>query len=248
MTSHVTDELPRLLTGDATRDEVLTAAAHLRACPDCQQDLVSAVVAHASLTSAHRFAQELVAHDVPGSTADTEQPSAQLPDLTPVFAHAREEATAVAAAPARRRRLLAVAAAAVVIGGGATTATLVLGSNDPSTRTVGLDRVITRSNGAIIANDPSGTNAAKIVIDGNELHINASSLPRLASNRVYELWLTDSARENMQPVGQLQSDNTAVLPVTPKVMQQYNDFEVSVQPTDQLKKYSGQSVLRGQYG
>ena len=29
---------------------------HLRTCPDCQQELVSAVVAHASLTSAHRFA------------------------------------------------------------------------------------------------------------------------------------------------------------------------------------------------
>jgi Anti-sigma-K factor rskA len=248
MNSHVTDELPRLLTGDATRDEVLTAAAHLRACPDCQQELVSAVVAHASLTSAHRFAPEIVAHDVQDSAARDKQAPAELPDLTPVFAHAREEATGVTAAPARRHRLLAAAAAAVVIGGGATTAVLVKQSGDQGTRTVGLARVITRSNGAIIADDPSGKGTAKIVIDGNELHINASALPRLASNRVYELWLTDSARENMQPVGQLKSDNTAVLPVTPKVMQQYNDFEVSVQPTDQLKKYSGKSVLRGQYG
>ena len=55
--AHISDDLPRLLTGDATRDEVLAAAEHLRSCPDCQQELVSAVVAHASLTSAQRFAR-----------------------------------------------------------------------------------------------------------------------------------------------------------------------------------------------
>ena len=60
-TTHITDELPRLLTGDATRDEVLAAGAHLRTCIDCQQELVSATVAHASLASAQRFAPEIVA-------------------------------------------------------------------------------------------------------------------------------------------------------------------------------------------
>ena len=36
MSSHISDELPRLLTGDANRDVVMTAAEHLRTCPDCQ--------------------------------------------------------------------------------------------------------------------------------------------------------------------------------------------------------------------
>ena len=58
---HVSDNLPRLLTGDTTRDEAMAAAEHLRGCPDCQQELVSAAVAHASLTSARRFAPQVVA-------------------------------------------------------------------------------------------------------------------------------------------------------------------------------------------
>jgi hypothetical protein len=61
MSNHISEELPRLLTGDASRDVVMAAAEHLRSCPDCQQELVSAVVAHASLTSAQRFAPEIVA-------------------------------------------------------------------------------------------------------------------------------------------------------------------------------------------
>jgi hypothetical protein len=61
MSNHISEELPRLLTGDASRDVVMAAAEHLRNCPDCQQELVSAVVAHASLTSAQRFAPEIVA-------------------------------------------------------------------------------------------------------------------------------------------------------------------------------------------
>ncbi|HVU93452.1 MAG TPA: hypothetical protein VHC23_14555, partial [Jatrophihabitans sp.] len=102
---HLTDDLPRLLTGDATRDEVLAAAEHLRACPDCQQELVSAVVAHASLTSARRFAPEVVA---PIPSADGEEvgdgedgggagPAGPLPDLSAVFARAREEAASTSA-------------------------------------------------------------------------------------------------------------------------------------------------------
>ena len=273
MTSHVTDELPRLLTGDATRTEVMTAAAHLRGCPDCQQELVSAVVAHASLISARRFAPEVVAQhtrdhadtedgdaeraanslgrriaSAPVDTGDDadpvadDPPPAALPDLTTVFAKARAEASTTAAAPARRRRLVAVAAAAVVLGGGATAVTVLRGGDTPSARTVALGSY---HNGA--KPDQIGTHLASITIHGSTLRINAGDLPRLGPSRVYELWLTDSVRKNMQAVGALGSDNTAVLPVTPSALSRFDDFEVSVQPTGQLAKYSGTSVLRGKY-
>src|SRR5262249_44365117 len=109
MSEHISDDLPRLLTGEATRAETLAAAAHLRECPDCQQELVSAVVAHAALTSATRGA----AHAVLGRDP---QPG-PLPDLSEVFATVRDEATSTRGSGKRRRALIAVAAAAVLATG-----------------------------------------------------------------------------------------------------------------------------------
>jgi hypothetical protein len=85
MSQHLSDDLPRLLTGDASRDEALAAAAHLRECPDCQQELVSAVVAHAALSSARRFAPRMAAPAEPAEPA-VEPAPADLPDLSAVFA------------------------------------------------------------------------------------------------------------------------------------------------------------------
>src|SRR5579864_7241802 len=98
MTEHVSDDLPRLLSGEALREDVATAAAHLRTCVDCQQELVSAVAAHASLVSAQRFAPEVAWRS---ETALERPPARPLPDLTAVVAQVREEAVATLA---RRRR------------------------------------------------------------------------------------------------------------------------------------------------
>jgi hypothetical protein len=134
MTVHIANDLPRLLTGEATRDEVLNAAAHLRTCVDCQQELVSAVVAHASLTSAARFAPEIVSglvgdffgersEDEPDLEVEPDEATSdqsELPDLSAVFAQVRKEAAEPRKAPPRfqTRHLLAAAAAVVVVGGG----------------------------------------------------------------------------------------------------------------------------------
>ncbi len=233
---HVSDELPRMLTGDADRETVIAAAAHLRTCPDCQQELVSAVVAHASLASAHRFAPEVVAQGDSGIPEKLPE-TASLPDLSDVFAQARKDAIAKSEPPARnRRRLVAIAAAAaVVLGGGGTIAGIELTSSDSSSRTVQLDAF------------GVGTHKANITIQDSKIKVDASALPRLDAKHYYELWVTDSERKHMQPVGSIGSDNTAVIPVAAKVMAQYNDFEVSIQKTNQIK-YSGVSVLRGAYG
>src|SRR5664279_1451578 len=135
MNSHISEELPRLLTGEANRETVLTAAEHLRGCIDCQHELVSAVVAHASLCSAQRFAPEIVSGLPPRLLTDRPERSSgdhddadsrddaddgfrlDLPDLSAVFARVRAEA-AKPARRSRRRYLTAAAAAAVLVGGG----------------------------------------------------------------------------------------------------------------------------------
>jgi len=83
---HISDELPRMLTGEADRDTVLAAAAHLRDCIDCQHELVSALVAHASLTSAHRFAPEIVTGPKSGNFTDAAEASPDLTTPTPLRA------------------------------------------------------------------------------------------------------------------------------------------------------------------
>jgi hypothetical protein len=238
-TPHISENLPRLLTGDANRDEVLAAAEHLRNCPDCQQELISAVVAHASLTSAHRFAPEIVAAGSADDDVDEVEAAADtaLPDMSAMFAKVRAEASAAPAKPQQRRRLLAVAAAAaVLVGGGVTLAETVGSSSSQSdTRSVAL-----RPFGV-------GHRPAKVtLVGGARMRIDATALPRLDGGHFYEVWLTDSARKRMQSVGSIGQDNTAVLTVPGNVMSQYSAIEVSVQRTNQTA-YSGTSVLRGSY-
>lgn len=246
MTTHISDELPRLLTREATRDVVLAASAHLRVCPDCQQELVSAVIAHASLTSAQRFAPEIVARDsdvLSGEHAtDHAAEPARLPDMSQMFAQVRTEASKAGSAKAkapRRQRLLAVAAAAVVLTGAGVTYAVV--ASDSGTTQVASRQITLDAFGV-------GHKPAKVTIIGDsKMKVDAANLPRLDKKHVYEVWLTDLHRTDMQSVGFIGSDNTAVLPVRSNVMSHYKAIEVSVQNIDQTK-YSGISVLRGTYG
>jgi Anti-sigma-K factor rskA len=248
MSNHITEDIPRLLTGEANRDAVLSAAEHLRSCPDCQQELVSAVVAHASLTSAHRFAPEIVAPpsldehpDVAAAGTGTADAGPALPPLTSMFEKVRQEAEQATdrkqAAP-KRLRLVAVAAAAVVlVGGGVTIAEVATSSSSSTTG---------RHTVSLTAFDRGRVRADVTIVGDRKVSIDATKLPRLDSNHVYELWLTDGARKNMQSVGLLGNDNTADFTVSPKSLTHYDNFEVSIQRTNQTQ-YSGVSVLRGQY-
>lgn len=254
MSAHITDELPRLLTGEANRDTVLSAAAHLRTCVDCQHELVSAVVAHASLTSAQRFAPEIVSRpESPAITADAGSPgdaAAPLPDLSAVFEQVRREAAEGYAPPrepvrrdadrsdeprgSRRVRILAAAAAAaVVVGGGVAIYAATSGNGTPGTRTV-----------ALAAYD-TGSSAGTARIGDGTIDVSATSLPRMASKR-YEIWLTNTQRTRMQPIGWIGNNGTAHLTVPTALMSRYNDLEISVQDVGAANyNYSGTSVLRG---
>jgi hypothetical protein len=235
MTPHIADELPSLLTGEAPRDVVLAAAGHLRECEDCRQELVAAVVAHASLASAQRFAPEVVASLTEATAADT----SELPDLTAVFEQIRADAAAEAARPRRSRaRVYAAAAVAagVLVGGGAVALVELNGSSSAVT-TVAL------------AAFGDGRANGKVTVTDGRMNVDASALPHLDAAHRYEVWLTDTSRTRMQPLGWIDTDGKAQLTVPANLMSQYRAIEVSVQQVNASNyTYSGTSVLRGTYG
>jgi hypothetical protein len=238
---HVHDELPALLRGEADRPTVAGAAAHLRGCEDCCQELVSALVAHASLASAARFAPDLMAPrhtdtDLSGAS-DDDPPAAEqgpLPDFGPVLARARE------ADRQRGRRLVGarwVAAAAVLgiaVGVGGVVATDHLRA--PASRTV-----------ALAAFGKGTVPATAEIVGGTQLRLRAGALPAPGADRLYEVWLTNDARTRMYAVGSLPAGRTGTFTVAPTLLHRYTAIEVSVQPLNN-SSYSGTSVLRGHYG
>jgi hypothetical protein len=234
---HVSDDLPRLLSGDATREETLAAARHLRSCPDCQHELDAAVVAHASLTSARRFAPEIIAR---GSSANAVDGSpAQLPDPARLFAGIRKE-TAARTRGSRLRRGGLAAAAVAVLATGAGLGVDAVQNSDP-----GPAQHASRS--LSLAAYDVGTHPARVTLPApGTMRIDASALPRLDGRQFYEVWLTDPSRKHLQAVGSLGTGNRAVLTVSPNVMARYTAIEVSIQGVNQTS-FSGTSVLRGSY-
>jgi hypothetical protein len=235
MSQHISDDLPRLLTGEASRDETLAAAQHLRECPDCQQELVAAVVADASLSSARRVSAPRA---VPAADADAASEPVALPDMSSVFAKVRDEAAQAGRSHKRRRVLFAVAAAAVVAtAGGITIAETVGGSNNqPEAVTVLLPPV-----------QPTTGAPAKVTITGDRMHLDATSLPKLDGAHQYEVWLVNAAAGEPRPLGYIGGDRTADLTVPASVMAQYDSVAISVQQNTQVE-FSGQLAARGSYG
>jgi len=234
-TNHISEDLPLLLSGEASRTVVLDAAAHLRTCADCQQELVSAVVAHASLASAQRFAPEAVsARRAPVPTAEPEP----LPNLEAVFRQVRAEAAGADEATPRRRRRLVVAgaaAAAVVAGGGiAIGLTATSGSSGPPSRTVALEAV------GNFSGRPTVT-----MVGTDRMRVNATTLPAPPAGRRYEVWLAGPGNK-MQAVGFVGSDRTADLTLTSDLIAQYRDVAISEQRPSQTQ-FSGVLVARGSY-
>ncbi|MEP6599518.1 MAG: anti-sigma factor [Actinomycetota bacterium] len=251
MSTHIYDELPWLLTGEADRATVDAAATHLRTCEDCQQELVAMLVAHASLSSAARYAPELMA-SLPSPLAQPLEDEAdgtlavgrELPDLSAVFAQVRDEAAAatprVTATPAPRRAwrgswLAAAAVTGIALGGGVVV--VAEHANDrPSERSF-----------ALAAYDTGTTPAKATIVGSDKIKVDATSLPSPASGKRYEVWLTDATRKNLQPLGWVGTDGKGSYTVPPDLIGHFNNIEVSVQQVDAPYQFSGVSVLRGSY-
>jgi hypothetical protein len=245
MSEHVFDDLPQLLSGEADRRVVTAAAAHLRSCDDCRDELISALVAHAALMSAVRFAPDLATSPEPiESPIKAVHGGVPLPDLSAVFAQVRAE-TGTEDAPAKGRlrpiaRYRWLAAAAVVLVGVAAGGILAAersGSSQAPERSI-----------ALRAYDEGTSNATAKLVGSDQMRLDASSLPALANGRYYEVWLTNHARTAMAPVGQLNTSGMGTFTVPSSEMANYGAIEVSVQSTAGVGNYSGVSVLRGIYG
>jgi hypothetical protein len=127
-------------------------------------------------------------------------------------------------------------AAGVLIGGGAIALVELNGSGAHST-TVALEPFGT------------GTVTGKATVTNGRMNLDAAALPRLDATHRYEVWLTDTSRTRMQPIGWVDTDGKAQLTVPADLMSQYRAIEVSVQQVNAANyTYSGTSVLRGTYG
>jgi Anti-sigma-K factor rskA len=239
MSTHIHDELPLLLTGEADRATVNAAAVHLRECEDCQHELISALGAHASLSSAAKFAPETASPTGPAEPSPIES-ATELPDLSSMFTQVRDEARSrtPAAAGSRRWRtrwLAAAAVAGLAAGGGAVTVAQHI-DHGPSSRTV-----------ALAAFDQGARAASAKIVGSDEIRVDATTLPSLPQGKRYEVWLTDAARQHLQPLGWVGTNGRSNLTVPPDLMNRFSAVEVSVQDVNAPYLYSGISVLRGSY-
>lgn len=244
MTGHTPDELPLLLTGEATREIAHAAAAHLRTCADCRHELVSAVVAHAALTSAHRFAPELVARPAREAAFPLVEPDPDPdPEALPIFAQIRDETAGDVDTTHRtrgRRYVAAAVAAGVLVGTGGT---VVIHNQGHSRHSITAGRSIS------LAAYGTGTVPAKATLTGDhKLDVDASSLPEPDTDTRYEVWLTNNQGTRMQPVGWLGTDGNASFTVPAALLAHYDHIQVSVQNVAAPQyTISGTNVLRGSY-
>jgi hypothetical protein len=255
MSEHIFDELPLLLTGEADRATVAAVALHLRDCADCQQELISALVAHASLSSAARFARDAASTVVASAPSVAPAQPRTLPEMSVVFAQVRAEVdadtatqssspSAPAAAPARtarsartpnrRGRWLAAAAVAAVVTGGTLVAVQQLGQP---------------SSGRKIQLAPydKGSIAASATLASDRMKIDATALPKPSAGQGYEIWLTDAARKNLQPIGWIGADGHSTITLPTTLARKFTNIEVSVQSVEKPYLFFGTSVLRGAY-
>jgi anti-sigma-K factor RskA len=157
-----------------------------------------------------------------------------------MFAQIRHESDANSSSATRTRRWRAswVAAAAVIgiaAGGGAVFAAEHIG-NGSSAQAV-----------ALAAYDQGTRPASAKIVGGDEMKLDATALPALPQGKRYEVWLTDAARQHMQPLGWVGTNGRSDLTVPGDLMNRFSAIEVSVQDVTAPYQYSGVSVLRGSY-
>jgi hypothetical protein len=162
--------------------------------------------------------------------------------MSPVFEMAKQEARAPRhsvepprARPRRVRWLAVAAVAGALVGGGAVFAVQNLGGSPPA-RTVQL-----------AAFDQGQVAASAKLVGNNEVQVDASSLPTPGSGTNYEVWLTDTARKSLQPVGWVGADGKTKLQIPTSLLDKFTNIEVSVQNVSDPYTFSGTSVLRGSY-
>ena len=243
--AHVADELPALLAGECTREQTLAVAAHLRRCPECQEELVSMVVAAGTLRAAARAertsAPAAAAPPAPPAPSAPSEPSAPPAlSVTPGTSDPEipEWLKRIPDRPRRRRRLVALAAA-VVIAAGAIAAGLGLSSSGPPVLNQAALHPLQApagASGAVTVTAASGARQVQVSTDG---------LPAPGQGHYYEVWLLDPATLKMMPMGALAPSGQATFGVAAGLMAGYSAVDISLQANNGNPVHSAVSVLRG---
>jgi Anti-sigma-K factor rskA len=244
--AHVADELPGLLSGECGREQTRTLAAHLRACPECQEELVSVVVAAGILRATARAEQAHGPVSVPSPSASappssppsssdsTSSPGAGAPD-TPEWL---TRASRPGPAGWGTRRKVAAVAAAVLIVAGAVAAGLGLSSGSPVLNRAALHplQAPRGASGAVTVTAASGA---------RQVQVNTDDLPNPGQGHYYEVWLLDPATLKMMPMGALAPSGHATFGVAAGLMAGYSAVDISLQANNGNPVHSAVSVLRG---
>jgi hypothetical protein len=237
--AHVADELPGLLAGECDREQTLTLAAHLRACPQCQEELVSVVVAAGVLRATARAEQApstaVSPSPLPSSSESTSSPEAGAPDTPEWLTRATRQRPA---GWGTRRRLLALAAAVVIVAGAVAAGLGLSTSSAPVTNRAALRplHAPADAHGAVTVTAASGARQVQVSTDG---------LPGAGQGHYYEVWLLDPATLKMLPMGALAPSGQATFGVATGLMAGYSAVDVSLQANNGNPVHSAVSVLRG---
>jgi anti-sigma factor RsiW len=239
--AHVVDELPALLAGESSREQTLTVAAHLRACPQCQEELVSMVVAIGTLRAAAR-AEQVPARSarpapspLPSFSDSTGSPGAPVTETPDWLAGISRRGPAGWGT----RRRLAVIAAAVVVIAGAVAAGLGLSASGPP--------VVNRA-ALHPLQAPAGASGAVTVTaapGARQVQVSTDDLPAPGQGHYYEVWLLDPATLKMMPMGALAPSGRATFGVATGLMAGYSAVDISLQANNGNPVHSAVSVLRG---
>jgi hypothetical protein len=237
--AHVADELPGLLAGECDREQTLTLAAHLRACPQCQEELVSVVLAAGILRATVRAEQApspaVSPSPLPSSSESTSSPEAGAPDPPEWLTRATRQRPA---GWGTRRRLVALAAAVVIVAGAVAAGLGLSTSSAPVTNRAALRPL----------HAPAGAHGAVTVTAASgarQVQVSTDDLPAAGQGHYYEVWLLDPATLKMLPMGALAPSGQATFGVATGLMAGYSAVDVSLQANNGNPVHSATSVLRG---
>jgi hypothetical protein len=249
--AHVADDLPALLAGECGREQTLILAAHLRACPECRQELVSMVVATSVLRAAARVEQLParnhsapaipVTSKTPETPSTTETPLATENSPTPEWLKEITRRPRHHRRTGHRRRLAAVAAAVIVVAGAIAAGLGLSGSGPAQVARAALHPLQAPA-------QASGQVTVTAAAGARDVEISTAGLPTPGPGHYYEVWLLDPATLKMMPMGDLPPSGQARFSVAAGLTAGYSAVDISLQANNGDPAHSKVSVLRGTLG